>query len=147
MEVQASDTIDKLKAKIRPTLDALRGIPLPTTSAASSLGTPAASSADLPVPRREPERQEQRLPQQALLTEEGQRTAGPMEPVGPTQAEILQQVSAMMEVRDQRLEAMLSQTLQHFMVMAGQNTALSDGEGGLSPDSDMGFRTVENDEL
>ena len=70
----------------------------------------------------------------------GQRTAGPME-VGPTQAEIL------MEVRDQRLEAMLAQTLQHFMVMTGQNAMVPDGEDGLSPDSDMGFRTVENDEL
>ena len=80
VEVQASDSIDKLKAKIRPTLDALRGIPLPTTPAASSLGTPAASSADLPVPRREPE---QRPQQRALQAEVGQRTAGPMEPTGP----------------------------------------------------------------
>ncbi|OLQ10247.1 hypothetical protein AK812_SmicGene6077 [Symbiodinium microadriaticum] len=107
-QVQASDTIDKLKAKIRPTLDA--GNPVADNSGSFFLGDPGGIFG---------------------------RSTRPME-VGPTQAEIL------MEVRDQRLEAMLAQTLQHFMVMTGQNAMVPDGEDGLSPDSDMGFRTVEN---
>ena len=56
----------------------------------------------------------------------------------------LQRVSAMMDTRDQRMEAMLAQNMQH--VSEGATRPLH-GEAGLSPDSDMGFHQLGNDEL
>ena len=72
-----------------------------------------------------------------------------MQPPTLTQAELMQQVSAMMDARDNRLEAMLHQTMQHVMTMAagGSDGLPRDGEAPLSPDSDMGFQQVYDNEL
>ncbi|CAE7206232.1 unnamed protein product [Symbiodinium natans] len=140
VEVNDNDTVEKLKTKLRPTLDALRGIPLPSAQVATSSAT--AASAELPVPRCEPEGQ--------LQPTIEHRTAGPMQPPTPSQDEILQQVSAMVEARmqdrDSRFEAMLHQTMQHMMMMSSSSGSRPlDGEGGLSPDSDMGFQQMTNE--
>ena len=54
------------------------------------------------------------------------------------------QVNQMMESRDQSMQTMLAQALQHMMTMVPQpaNNPLT-GDGPLSPESDMGFQTVE----
>ena len=141
VEVSAQDTVEKIKQKVRPTLDALRGIPLPAAQQTPTTVAPAASSAGLP-PRRP-------LPQDQPQPEAGPRTAGPMQSPTLTQAELMQQVSAMMDARDNRLEAMLHQTMQHVMTMAagGSDGLPRDGEAPLSPDSDMGFQQVYDNEL
>ena len=53
-------------------------------------------------------------------------------------------MNQMMESRDQRMQTMLAQALQHMMTMVPEpaNNPLT-GDGPLSPDSDMGFQTVE----
>ncbi|CAE6915744.1 RE2 [Symbiodinium sp. CCMP2592] len=140
VEVSAQDTVEKLKNKLRPTLDALKGIPLQAAPPTTSTTTPAASSAGLPQPPG--------APQGHLHLEIGPRTAGPMEPPAVNQADLLQQVSSMMEARldarDHRLESLLHQTMQHVMAMANSGSQPSDGAGGLSPDSDMGFQQAWN---
>ncbi|OLP98255.1 hypothetical protein AK812_SmicGene19288 [Symbiodinium microadriaticum] len=72
------------------------------------------------------------------------RTAGPMGASGTLANRDLQRVSAMMDTRDQRMEAMLAQNMQH--VSEGATRPLH-GEAGLSPDSDTGFHQLGNDEL
>ncbi|CAE7790137.1 Mfsd6 [Symbiodinium sp. CCMP2592] len=70
------------------------------------------------------------------------RTAGPMEaPPGHHRDEILREVQAMMEQRDNRMESLLAQTMQHVMAVSQAGT--HHGEDPLSPDSNMGFGLVE----
>ena len=63
---------------------------------------------------------------------------------------LLQQMQTMIEARDQRMEGMLAQAMQHMMTMQQQLLLQQEqaGDGTLSPpDSDLGFRRVDEDML
>eukprot|EP00439_Symbiodinium_sp_Y106_P055911 s2181_g7.t2 len=149
VEVQSNDTVDKLKARLRPMVDTLRGIPLSgtavTTTAATSSRTPlpvASGSTAAPQglgPGAQGDSPGQAQPR--ALPE--LRSAGPMATNSVDNAALLSQVQGMLEAPDQRMTTMLAQAMQHVMTMTQQP---ADGEPPLSPpDSDMGFQTVDQD--
>ncbi|CAE7263203.1 unnamed protein product [Symbiodinium microadriaticum] len=151
VEVQTGDTVDKLKAKLRPTVEALKVLPQPATrgvAAASSSAAPPSISAvpraELPGGAGEVREDSPERPAQRALPEV--RTAGPMA-LDPQREEVLlQQMQTMIEARDQRMEGMLAQAMQRMMTMQQQLLLQQEqaGEGSLSPpDSDMGFRRVD----
>ncbi|OLP96995.1 Major facilitator superfamily domain-containing protein 6 [Symbiodinium microadriaticum] len=132
VEVGSTETVDKIKQRLRPMVDALRGTPAEgtTTSAAASSSAPAARTDPLPAPPGDRRRDDQAQP--PLLT------AGTMPAADLDRNTVLREVEAMMEQRDNRMQAMLAQTMQHMMAMANQGQHLH-GEEALSPDSNMGF--------
>ncbi|OLQ07093.1 hypothetical protein AK812_SmicGene9562 [Symbiodinium microadriaticum] len=136
VEVGSTETVDNIKQRLRPMVDALRGTPAEgtTTSAAASSSAPAARTDPLPAPPGDRRRDDQAQP--PLLT------AGSMPAADLDRNTVLREVEAMMEQRDNRMQAMLAQTMQHMMAMANQGQHLH-GEEALSPDSNMGFTEVD----
>ncbi|CAE7718191.1 pgsA [Symbiodinium sp. CCMP2592] len=129
VEVASNDTVDKLKAKLRPMVETMKGLPRPVPE-------PPSSSTDRPaVPAA---RQVRYLENEEMIPAVAHtKTAGPMEVKGNENTEVLHEVHRMLERQDQKMEALLSQAMQHMMMMMGN---ANPGDGGLSPDSDMGFQ-------
>ena len=105
-----------------------------TTSAAASSSAPAARTDPLPAPPRDRRQDDQGQPLQP--------TAGPMPAADLDRNTVLREVEAMMEQRDNRMQAMLAQTMQHMMALANQGVHHHRDEA-QSPDSNMGFTAVD----
>ncbi|CAE7872695.1 Mfsd6, partial [Symbiodinium necroappetens] len=136
VEVGSTETVDKIKQRLRPMVNALRGTPAEetTTSATASSSAPAARTDPLPAPPGDRRQDDQGQP--PLLT------AGPMPAADLDRNTVLREVEAMMEQRDNRMQAMLAQTMQHMMALANQGVHRH-GDEALSPDSNMGFTAVD----
>lgn len=154
VEVQTGDTVDKLKAKLRPTVEALKVLPQPATrgtaAASSSAAPPPITTARAELPGGAGEVREDSPERPAPRALPDVRTAGPMAMDPQREEALLQQMQTMIEARDQRMEGMLAQAMQHMMTMQQQLLLQQEqaGDGTLSPpDSDLGFRRVDEDML